>query len=383
MPEEAWGFRQFVVKLHSRCNLRCAHCYVYELRDASWRGQPRVMAAATMDLLAARIAEHARTHRMRQVRVVLHGGEPLLAGPARIDRIARTLRAALGDDTDLALSVQTNGTLLTPRLLDVCAEHGIAVGVSLDGDADANDRHRVYAGGLGSHRDVVRGLTLLRTPPYRHLYSGLLCTVDPRQDPVRTYEALVAHEPPRIDLLLPHGTWQFPPTGHDPSGTPYARWLGAVFDRWYDAPRPETGIRLFEEILALLLGGRARTEAVGLTAYDGIVVETDGTLEQTDALKAAYDGAAATGLDLTRHSFDEAGRHPAFAARRLGLGGLSRVCRGCRAVAVCGGGLYAHRYRPENGFDNPSVYCADLYALIHHIRARAAADVRVLAREAR
>jgi uncharacterized protein len=38
-------------------------------------------------------------------------------------------------------------------------------------------------------------------------------------------------------------------------------------------------------------------------------------------------------------------------------------------VTSCGGGLYAHRYRSATGFDNPSVYCADLEKIITHIRA--------------
>ena len=37
-------------------------------------------------------------------------------------------------------------------------------------------------------------------------------------------------------------------------------------------------------------------------------------------------------------------------------------------VSSCGGGLYTHRHRAQNGFDNPSVYCADLLALISHVR---------------
>jgi uncharacterized protein len=37
-------------------------------------------------------------------------------------------------------------------------------------------------------------------------------------------------------------------------------------------------------------------------------------------------------------------------------------------VTSCGGGLYAHRYRADNGFDNPSAYCPDLLKLITHIR---------------
>ncbi|MEU7607651.1 hypothetical protein AB0B44_43910, partial [Streptomyces sp. NPDC041003] len=32
--------RQFVLKTRSRCNLACTYCYVYEMADQGWRGQP-------------------------------------------------------------------------------------------------------------------------------------------------------------------------------------------------------------------------------------------------------------------------------------------------------------------------------------------------------
>jgi sulfatase maturation enzyme AslB (radical SAM superfamily) len=37
---------------------------------------------------------------------------------------------------------------------------------------------------------------------------------------------------------------------------------------------------------------------------------------------------------------------------------------------TCGGGYLPHRYSAARGFDNPSVWCADLLALFAHVRAR-------------
>src|ERR1700733_12482231 len=71
---------QYVLKVHSRCDLACDHCYVYEHADQSWRGRPRAISLATVDAAAQRIAEHAATHDLGEVCVVLHGGEPLLLG---------------------------------------------------------------------------------------------------------------------------------------------------------------------------------------------------------------------------------------------------------------------------------------------------------------
>jgi|tagenome__1003787_1003787.scaffolds.fasta_scaffold20981485_3 uncharacterized protein len=366
-------FREFIVKVHSRCDLSCDYCYMYEMADQSWRSQPRAMSPEIADLVARRIGEHAREHCLDRVRLILHGGEPLLAGPDLIARLVTATRAQAGPGIRVDASVQTNGVGLSYSYLELFDELTVGVGVSVDGDATAHDRHRRFASGRGSYAAVSAALRRLRDFP--HLFNGLLATIDVRNDPVATYETLADFDPPRIDLLLPHGTWASPPPGRvpDPGATPYADWLTSVFEQWY--PKPRTGIRLFEEIMQLLLGGAANSESVGLSPARMVVIETDGSIEQTDTLKIAFDGAPATGLHLATSPLDDALRQPQVAARQIGVQGLAADCRACPVHRVCGGGMYAHRYRPGTGFANPSVYCPDLMALIGHIRDRMKADL--------
>lgn len=106
-----------------------------------------------------------------------------------------------------------------------------------------------------------------------------------------------------------------------------------------------TRVRVFEEVIALLLGLPAATETLGLAPASTAVIETDGSIEQADSLKSAYEGAAATGLTLDRHTFDDLLDHPGLAARQLGREALADGCRSCELVEVCGGGHYPHRYR--------------------------------------
>ncbi|WP_328464768.1 FxsB family radical SAM/SPASM domain protein [Actinoplanes sp. NBC_00393] len=366
-----------LLKVHSRCNLACDHCYIYEHADQSWRGRPLVMSPAVVEQTAARIAEHVIKHNLPFVIVILHGGEPLLAGVEALDHAARTIRQALAGHAKVALGVQTNGILLDDRFLELFFRHRIRIGISLDGPAAANDRHRKYADGRGSHAATIRALRRLQEPRYRDLYGGILCTVDLANDPIEVFEHLSGFEPPEIDFLLPHGTWTRPPPGRHPDdpATPYADWLIPIFDSWYDDEVQEIRIRFFESLISLLLGGPSGSESIGLAPVDLITVETDGTIEQGDVLKITAPGAPATGLHVTWNSFDEYLEHPGVQARQSGLAGLSDTCRRCSIVQVCGGGLYAHRYQAENGFDNPSIYCADLAKLVRHVAGRLATDL--------
>ena len=361
-------FQQFILKVHSRCNLSCSYCYVYEMAEQGWRGLPRRMLEVVAAMTVERIAEHARQHGLDRVEVILHGGEPLLAGLAWLRRLTATLRDRV--PAQVSIGVQTNGTLLRRPMLEGLSSLGISVGVSLDGDAEATGRYRRYASGRNSFDDVADGLRLLGSAEFRDSYSGILCTIDVDNDPVATYEALLEFEPPALDLLLPHANWSCPPPG---SG--YAEWLIEIFDRWYSAPVQQTRIRLFAEIIQLVLGRPGAVEGLSLQPSTLLVIDTDGAIKQLDSLSSTYPSAAEMGLNVFDDSFDAALDHPTTVARQIGAAALAAACQSCPVMHVCGGGLYPHRYRRGAGFRNPSVYCDDLRRLIGHIGDRVLADV--------
>jgi uncharacterized protein len=338
------------------------------MADQAWRNMPKRMSRGVAAKAVERIAEHAGAHGLTIVDVILHGGEPLLAGVNWLTGLVGSLRTQI--PAQVNVTVQTNGTLLDRPMLTTLRSLGIRVGVSLDGDAEATGRHRRYANGRNSFDAVADGLYLLDSPDFRECYSGVLCTIDPRNDPIATYEALLKFNPSAIDLLLPHANWSSPPPG-----TGYADWLISVFERWYSAPRQETRIRLFDELIQLVLGRPGAVEGLGLLPSTLVVVDTDGSIKQLDSLSSAYPGAADTGMHVTSSSFDDVLDHPTTVARQIGADALSPQCRACQVMEICGGGLYPHRYLRREGFRNPSVYCDDLLRLITHVRDRVIADL--------
>jgi uncharacterized protein len=366
-------FRQFILKVHSRCNLSCTYCYVYEMADQGWRGLPKRMSRPVVGRSIERIAEHVEKHGLTDIDVILHGGEPLLAGAKWLVELVGLLRTRVPAQVNVA--VQTNGTLLDRPMLTTLKSLGIKVGVSLDGDAEATGRHRRYANGRNSFDAVANGLDLLQSPEFRDCYSGILCTIDVMNDPLSTYEALLKFSPPALDLLLPHANWS-----SVPAGTVHADWLISIFERWYTAPRQETRIRLFSELIQLILGHPGEVEGLGLLPSTLIVVDTDGSIKQLDSLSSTYPGAADTGLDVISDSFDDALDHPTTVARQIGADALSQQCQACPVMEICGGGLYPHRFLDGKGFRQPSVYCENLFKLITHVRDRVVADLSLLTR---
>src|SRR5579872_708875 len=134
-------FREFIIKIHSRCDLSCDYCYMYEMADQSWRNQPLRMSTEIAETIARRIGEHARAHKLPDVTLILHGGEPLLAGPQLIWSLVEATRKAAGPEVRVGVGVQTNGVGLTTPYLQLFDELGVRVGVSLDGGPAQHDRH--------------------------------------------------------------------------------------------------------------------------------------------------------------------------------------------------------------------------------------------------
>ena len=334
---------------------------------------PKRMSPPVVSKTVERIAEHAESHGLGSVDVILHGGEPLLAGSEWLAEMVGSLRSQVPAQVNVA--VQTNGTLLDRPMLSTLKRLGITIGVSLDGDAEATGRHRRYDNGRNSFDAVAAGLGLLQSPEFRGCYNGILCAIDVRNDPLSTYEALLKFNPPALDLLLPHANWTSVPPG---SG--YADWLISIFERWYSAPRQETRIRLFSELIQLILGHPGEVEGLGLLPSTLIVIDTDGSIKQLDSLSSTYPGAADIGLDVMSGSFDDALDHPTTVARQIGIDALSPECQACPVVEICGGGLYPHRFRDGDGFRHPSVYCQDLLRLITHVRDRVMADLFLLSK---
>ncbi|HWS36777.1 MAG TPA: FxsB family cyclophane-forming radical SAM/SPASM peptide maturase [Actinoplanes sp.] len=380
MPTESiigvYPFREFVIKVASRCDLACTYCYMYLPGDQSWKTAPRFISDAVVDRIGRAIGEHVTAHGVDDITIILHGGEPLLAGATRLTTIAGRLRAIIPPATRVGVSMQTNGVLLDETSLQELASAGIRVAVSLDGDEQSHDRHRLHPNGSGSHARAMKAVELLSSPEHRTAFAGLLCVVDLESDPRRTYRFLARSAPPVIDFLMPFGNWTTPPPGRLPDdSTPYGDWLAAAFDEWYDSPHPRPEVRLFREVVTLLMGGHSRTEQVGLSPACMIVFDVSGAMEQVDSLRTVGRHAASTAMSVFTHDLEDALNHPAIRDRQMGIRGLSSACQSCPLVRVCGGGHYVHRYREGIGFRERSVYCADLSRLIPHISQRVRHDI--------
>ncbi len=104
------------------CNIRCKYCYQNPQRDAG--GSTRHYDLA---LIKSMIAKRNRAF-------TLFGGEPLLLPIEDLEELW-----SWGFEKFKKNSLQTNGTLITDRHIDLFKKYNVGVGISIDGPDELND----------------------------------------------------------------------------------------------------------------------------------------------------------------------------------------------------------------------------------------------------
>lgn len=128
-----------LVKVASRCNINCTYCYVYNMGDSGWAEMPNHISQETT-LAVAKSLDELTQIQTRPFAVILHGGEPLLLGAKKLDRVLSELRSVVPSACSFGL--QTNGILITDEILDVCFKYKTTISVSIDGPKHVHDRAR-------------------------------------------------------------------------------------------------------------------------------------------------------------------------------------------------------------------------------------------------
>jgi uncharacterized protein len=353
--------RSIIVKLAARCNLACDYCYWF--RDQSVMAAPRLLGPEVEQAFLARLETHLRRHALDSFTVVLHGGEPLLFGKLRFAELCVRLREVeAATATRLDVQVTTNGVLVDAEWAALLRHFGVSVTVSIDGPAALHDRHRPDLRGRPTHARVLAGIERLRA---LGIEPGFLAVAAPTSSPALLLAHLCGELGVRqLDVLIPDAT-------HADTPGPIAPFFTGLFDSWYDDwSQRGVELRMFSAIIRGLCGYWSGVESIGYGPVAGMTLLTDGSLEAHDVCRIAGDGSTASALDVRTHELDDIRGDPLWRELWRASLELPATCEACPWRHSCGGGHIASRWSAERRFDNPSVYCGDLQALLAHVWRR-------------
>lgn len=359
----------FVVKISERCNLACKYCYFFFHKDDSYKDNPATMGLDVAEDYGKFIASMGRSHGVKRVTVGLHGGEPLLVTKKRFQKLCDTI-IENADDVEITFGIQTNGALIDDGWLKIFKKYQLGVGISLDGTEAVNDANRIDKKGRGSHADCAAGFIKVRDynkennlPP-----PGILCVIDPyansKETFVHFFEELNAA---RANYLVQNNT-------HDDNiSDEFIEKLGdfliETFEHWQarkeleaEGGRPAPSIRYINETLRGMVNDSMAFiyEHTYNDFRNLFTISSDGTISPEDSLKGGIEPYAITGFNIEEHGLGDLSESYFYQELKNSYVKKPAGCVGCDFWRVCRGGKPINRYRTQNGFDNPSVYCSAL-----------------------
>jgi uncharacterized protein len=366
MQSKAFVFDYVLVKLAARCNLKCDYCYWF--RDASVMDKPPVLTREVQAAFLDKLREHILRFRLKSFYILFHGGEPLMFGKQRFIDLCydlRTMEKELG--FQLRLGMTTNGILVDDEWAEILSYYAVEMTVSMDPTPASHDRHRVDLRKRGSYQRSLQGFQKLRESK---LYPTALAVCDPEADVEEVFQHFVnTLELKAFDILIPDAD-------HESEVPEISEFYRNLFDAWYDRYAGlGIKVRIIENMVRGMLGGRTNMESMGTGQLVTHTLHTDGSLEAVDILRIAGDGHNESPLNILTHALNDSQTTDLWQEAFHASTELPDLCKACRYARICGGGHVAHRWSKSNRYNNPSVYCGQLYELFSHVEGRLYADI--------
>lgn len=350
-----------ILKVASICNLSCDYCYVFNKQDKSYLIQNNVMTYEIARTLINRIEKYLSRNTNKTICITFHGGEPLMAGKLFYEQFASELHSKVGNRA--MLSIQTNGTLIDKEWCDIFKKYKIAVGISIDGDKEANI-HRKDKDNVPAYDRIINGYILLVK---NGLTPGILSVINTKQSPQDYYNYLKSIDAKYVDCLFPDATYDT----YDFSCRGIGMWLCQLFCIWIN-DKNRFSIRLFESIIKLVIKPYEKVggEMFGNTSNGVIDINSNGDIDIPDTLRICNKEMKTDHYDIFNNNLNNIFREDIFQRFYDSHSNkyLADKCKKCVIKNICGGGILAHRYSKNNSYDHPSVYCYDLICIICYIQ---------------
>ena len=139
-----------ILQVTQRCNLRCEYCVYsgsYKNRNHSSQEMSWHIAKKAIDYFIS----HSRD--TNPLMISFYGGEPLLNLPLMkqcMDYVGDNVKGKL-----IKFSITTNGTLLSPSVIDLLKKYDVSITISLDGPRKRHDKYRKFEGSSKGSFDLL------------------------------------------------------------------------------------------------------------------------------------------------------------------------------------------------------------------------------------
>lgn len=339
------------------------------------------MDIKVVQIFANRIAEYLHCYKLETIYFVFHGGEPLLQTTTFYDQAVSILKNAVNDQAQCRFVLQTNGSLINEEWLRCFKRNKIYFSISLDGNEQAQNKHKTFDDGSSSFETITNNINaILEQPPFAKLFTGILSVIDITNNPLSSYNYLKQFE--KIGYTFPHGNHKNPPpeisSSNFKENTIYSQWCIKILDDWLYGQDNDVMISNFYGIIVRLLMEYSDKsdlfDAIGGSPYFSaktptMILHTDGEIQEDECAYITHPNAGRIfdkKILVEDTSLVTLVESNEYVKHLLKYTQLPDGCRDCKWKKVCGGGMFAHRYSDNNTYNNPSIYCGNIYDLLSY-----------------
>lgn len=271
----------FLIKpVSSLCNLCCTYCFYHDVAKHRETASMGIMSIDTSSAIIQKACEAVENHGI--IQFTFQGGEPTLAGLDFFDAWIQLEQTICPDTIKINHSIQTNGILIDQQWAQFFKAHNFLVGLSIDGPPEFHDAYRINSHQQPTSSHVLNALHLM---DMHHVDVNLVSVITKKSvhHPVQTYEYLRSlgnHPLQMITCLDPLDYSQESSLDAEDVG----KFLCAVFDLWLEDFKKGyyTSIRLFDDILRMLMGMSPSNCANRGICGGYLTIEADGSLYPCD-----------------------------------------------------------------------------------------------------
>ncbi len=142
------------------CNLGCHYCYIENILPKNYKFSYMTEETAKegVDLFVRSLSKT-----IEEPQIIFYGGEPLMNLKVVIWAINYIceLKKQKILPAKTNITINTNGTLLSPEFINFLVEKGIQIAVSLDGPREIHNMMRQYKNGNGTYDKVIHNCQMI------------------------------------------------------------------------------------------------------------------------------------------------------------------------------------------------------------------------------
>ncbi|MDD6037410.1 MAG: radical SAM protein [bacterium] len=159
----------FMITMTNNCNMRCKYCFHQFLPE-----HLSVLQEDMLEKILDYIIKYAKQNHVPRIMIQAWGGEPLLC----MNLLEKMFHKLEASGITYKICLETNGTLLTEKVVEKLNEMRIGVGISMDGIAEIQNEQRPFANGTDSFEALCSGVRRMQKNYHDRFGSITVVTKD-------------------------------------------------------------------------------------------------------------------------------------------------------------------------------------------------------------